>query len=57
MQEVNPKWADIVDDMVEIPLTPYKKDVLIDLFGVAWRPDYLAEAEGHILEFPGFSIT
>jgi hypothetical protein len=40
--------------MTEIPVTPYKKDVLIDLFGVAWMPFHVVQVEGEILELPGF---
>ena len=54
IEEVQAKWAEIADDMDEIPVNPYKKDILIDLFGVAWFPYHLVEADGRTLELPGF---
>jgi hypothetical protein len=54
LEEINHKWREIADDMTEIPVTPYKKDVLIDLFGVAWMPFHVVQVEGEILELPGF---
>ena len=54
LEEINQKWREIADDMTEIPLTPYKKDILIDLFGVAWMPFHVLQVEGEILELLGF---
>jgi hypothetical protein len=55
LEEVDRKWSEIVDDDTEIPVTPYKKDILVDLFGVAWVPYYVVETEGRKLELPGYS--
>ena len=54
IEDVQAKWADIADDMTEISVRPYKKDILVDLFGVAWFPYYVVETEGRTLELPGF---
>ncbi len=54
IEEIKSKWADIVDNVSEIPVQPYKKDILIDLFGVAWMPYHLIEIEGRTLALPGF---
>ncbi len=54
LQAVQEKWADLSDDMTEIPVRPYKKDILLDLFGVAWMPYHVVEAGGRVLELPGY---
>ncbi len=54
LEEVEEKWSEIADDITEISVTPYKKDVLVDLFGVAWMPYHVVESEGRRLELPGF---
>ncbi len=54
---VQARWAEIADDMAEIPIHPYKKDILVDLFGVAWFPYHVVEADGRRLELPGFGET
>jgi hypothetical protein len=38
----------------EIELAPLKKDVLVDLFGVAWLPFYVVETGGGIKELPAY---
>ena len=54
IEDVQAKWVEIADDMEEIPVHPYKKDILVDLFGVAWFPYHLVEADGRTLELPGY---
>jgi hypothetical protein len=54
LEEVNSKWSDIVEDVDEITITPMKKDVLVDLFGVAWFPYYLVQAANEVFELPGY---
>ena len=41
IEEVKEKWAETVNDIEEVPVTPYKKDIFIELFGVVWLPYYL----------------
>lgn len=54
LNEVNRKWSDIVEDVSEIKITPLKKDVLVDLFGVAWFPYYLVQEGDEVYELPGY---
>jgi len=54
IEDIKSKWADIGDNVSEIPVQPYKKDILINLFGVAWMPYHLIEIEGRTLALPGF---
>ena len=54
IEDIQAKWAEIADDMDEMTVHPYKKDILVDLFGVAWFPYHLVEAGGRTLELPGF---
>jgi len=54
--EIEEKWAEIITDVTEIPVPPYKKDVTVALFGVAWFPYHVVDAGGRTLELPGFSV-
>ncbi len=54
LQDINDKWAELVGEASEIPVTPYKKDILVTLFGVAWMPYHLVEAGGRLMELPGY---
>jgi hypothetical protein len=54
MDELEEKWGEIASTIDEIPVNPYKKDILVELFGVAWMPYHLVEVAGHMLELPGY---
>jgi hypothetical protein len=53
--EVEEKWAEIAAEIEEISVTPYKKDILVEVFGVAWLPYHLIEVAGNLVELAGFS--
>ncbi len=55
LEEVQRKWSEVAEQVREIPISPYQKDILLELFGVAWMPYYLIEAEGQLIEVPGFA--
>ena len=40
LEEVEEKWQDILEGVTEIPVTPYKKDILMELYGIGWFPYY-----------------
>jgi predicted nucleic acid-binding Zn-ribbon protein len=52
MEQLNDRWGDIANQVDEIQLAPLKKDVLIDLFGVAWVPYYIVQAGSETIELP-----
>ena len=54
--EIEEKWDEIVADVTEIPVSPFKKDISVALFGVAWFPYHVVEAEGRTLELAGFGV-
>jgi len=54
LSEVEDKWRDILEDNIEIPVTPYKKDILMDLFGVGWLPYYVYNDGGREVEVEGY---
>ncbi len=54
MDDLEARWEEIAADVTEIPVAPYKKDVSVELFGVAWVPYHLAEVDGRLVEQAGF---
>jgi hypothetical protein len=54
LEEVNNRWGEIANQVDEIKLTPLKKDILIDLFGVAWVPYYIVGTGSETKELPGY---
>ncbi len=57
IEQVNQKWSEISDDMTEIPIMPFKKDVSVELFGVAWMPYHVVQVGEKIEELPGYGIA
>ena len=55
LQEVNERWEEIASQVTEIPVTPYKKDILVEVFGVAWFPHYVALIGDQMVELAGYS--
>jgi paraquat-inducible protein B len=54
LQEVSDRWSRIVEEENEIPVSPAKKDILLDIFGVAWFPFYTVQTGDEMIELPGF---
>ncbi|MFK7802748.1 MAG: DUF87 domain-containing protein [Anaerolineae bacterium] len=54
VDELDEKWLDVAEDVTEIPIQPYKKDILVDLFGVGWLPYHVIDDDGRPLEFAAF---
>lgn len=56
LQEIKEKWEEIAADVTTIPVTPYKKDIDVALFGLAWRPYHLVQIDNAVRELIGFSL-
>lgn len=55
LARISESWADIAGQVTETNLTPLKKDVQVEMFGVAWLPYHIIDAGGgEIIEVPGF---
>ncbi len=57
LDEVNRRWGDIANQVSEIEVVALKKDVLLDLFGVAWMPYYLVQIGEQEIELPATDRT
>ncbi len=54
LDELDDQWIEAASEIDELVKTPKKKDIYIDLFGVAWLPHWQVEQGGEIQELPGF---
>jgi hypothetical protein len=54
IKEINDRWAQAANQVEEIPITPYKKDIVLDLFGVAWVPYHYVQVGEDTFELPGY---
>ncbi|MBI5930197.1 MAG: DUF87 domain-containing protein [Chloroflexi bacterium] len=46
LQQVNAKWKQIAGTVEEVRVTPFKKDIFPELFGICWVPEYLLDING-----------
>lgn len=46
LQQVNAKWKQIAGTVEEVRITPFKKDIHPELFGLCWMPEYLLTING-----------
>ncbi len=54
LEAVNDKWSELANAITELSVTPLKKDVLVEVFGVAWMPFHLVESGGEAFELSGY---
>jgi hypothetical protein len=55
LQQTGVRWAKLVDNISEIPLTPQLKDVYLELFGVIWLPFYVLKVGDRVVELAAYS--
>ncbi len=54
LEDIQERWAQVIDREIELPVTPYKKDIYLEMFGVAWMPYYMITVSGQTRELPAF---
>lgn len=55
LEQVIEHWQEeVVDQVIEERVSPYKKDIFIELFGLVWLPYYAYEQEGGWVTVPAF---
>jgi hypothetical protein len=55
-KEINDKWAAVVDNTVETPVTAMKKDIYLAVFAVVWMPYYQETGNELAKLVPAFRI-
>ncbi len=40
LQAINERWAQVANDIQEYTITPYKKDIHLELYGIGWIPHW-----------------
>ncbi len=49
------KWSKIASEVQEVTLTPYKKDIALDQFGVVWLPGWQTTVNGQSVAFAAYT--
>jgi len=55
LNEVNNKWAQLANNIQEYTITPYKKDIHVNIYGVGWVPHYYINMGGQPVVISAFS--
>jgi hypothetical protein len=55
INQLEKEWVGKVNDITEITLTPLKKDIFVELFGIAWVPFYVVDVDGKSYQICAFS--
>jgi hypothetical protein len=56
LDELDDRWIEAASEIDELVKTPLKKDIYVDLFGVAWFPHWQIEKDGELRDLPGFKV-
>jgi hypothetical protein len=54
LAEIERRWEATSGQISEISIAPLKKDILLELYGVAWMPFYLVQTAGALEEVPAY---
>lgn len=57
LEEVKKKWGEVTQNVTEITLLAQKKDVLLEMFGLAWLPYYQVRWGDREQEVPAFLVV
>ena len=54
LADLEKEWQEITAEVTQVPLTPYKKDIFVEYFGIVWMPYYLVRVDDRLREVPAF---
>jgi flagellar motility protein MotE (MotC chaperone) len=54
LEEVNEHWEDAISEVTEEPVSPYKKNIFVEMFGVLWLPQYAFDQDGRWVTVPAY---
>jgi Skp family chaperone for outer membrane proteins len=55
LRTINDKWAQIATQTVDYIVSPYKKDITLELFGIGWIPYWYVVLNGQSVLLPAFA--
>ncbi|MGB1289027.1 MAG: hypothetical protein ACPG7F_21010, partial [Aggregatilineales bacterium] len=55
LSQMNDNWAQIANQIEEYTISPYKKDIHVELFGIGWIPHYYVNVNGQTHWIPALA--
>jgi hypothetical protein len=56
LEDIKSKWGQVASKNIKIPIVPAKKDIQVEVFGLAWAPYHVLQVEGKTIEIPAFEL-
>jgi len=56
LETVGEQFETVLDQFIEEPVSPYKKNIFIEIFGLLWLPYYAFEQNGSWVTVPAFTM-
>jgi len=56
IEEIQNRWAETATQIEETVITPYKKDIRVEYFGVIWKPFWQVESDDRTTELPAHQL-
>jgi len=53
-QEISDRWEKVANRITSIPISPQKKDVFLDLYGIAWAPHFVVRVGEEKIEIKAY---
>ncbi len=54
LKQVGEKWANVASQRQQYPISPLKKDIYLELFGVGWIPMWVVNLGGQTVMLPAY---
>jgi hypothetical protein len=54
LKDAQDRWARAGGSIVEVPITPLRKDIFLEISGLAWLPVYQLQSAGRLIEAPAY---
>lgn len=54
MKQIADKWSAVITQRQQYPISPLKKDIYLELFGIGWLPMWVINLSGQTLMLPAY---
>ena len=54
LEKINERWEEAISDVTEEPVSPYKKNIFVEMFGLLWLPYYAYDQDDTWLTVPAY---
>ncbi len=52
LRQINEKWAKVATQVEDYMISPFKKDIVLDIYGIGWIPFWYVDINGQVVLLP-----